>query len=486
MHATTLADFQGAVPTSPINFYPRLLSFLPWSPENAFYTFRLFEVVVAGALSVIVGLTLSRWFAVPVAVLLAVAWAVTFNHPMFIDGGFKNPINAATTLLFLTLAFTLSENKRLAILAAILIPFVVLTREAFALTSISVLAICWWKHGFKPMLMQVLVAGGTTAALLIWLQLFVDSPAEILNTYRAQARVGGAALIELCYEPGWSLAQQVWLSAKIASAPLLFLALPLCVGVIASVLAIKKRSLESNRMLLTPIFVSVMLIWPFLPEILFKYCCPYHWAQLIPGSLILIGVGGQWCVDNIRSQRALCGGMLAGLLIWTVCFVPKNVAGVQAGFHLSRGFRPLMVNGDWKSPIVDHSFYAKTASFLRDNAAPGETLLTSGFYYLLYPLTTLPPADPRIVDLTFSELAEIDREQPEAMKAIRETPPDWYVETLRFPTAKEHYLPNFYAMYQLETEFEIDPTIHYGVFGAKIYRRVDSISARVNESPVFK
>ena len=103
-------------------------------------------------------------------------------------------------------------------------------------------------------------------------------------------------------------------------------------------------------------------------------------------------------------------------------------------------------------------------------------VLTSGYYYVLYPLTNRWPANPEFVDIIFSRKAGHLKKRPELVQELRDFPPEIVVESYRVVDnfSNEDLLkeiwPDFEKVYVMEKDFPKNSQQHYGHFGAKIWR----------------
>ena len=414
------------LPTAPINLYPSIAAAIAGFDETRpLLRFRLFDAFVACLASAFFGVFLLRWVRFYPALLAALGWAFVVCNPRFIDGGFKSPIIAATLMLLITLLLLTSKNYKYCFAAGLVIPLAVLFREAFMFVPLATTIMCLLVHRRKGCLLHL--AGGllSTAILLTWLSVTHGSPQAIVQQYLDLLQVtgGGGDNTE---------GRRVALNETVDIVR--WLLVPMILGCV-SVLWIKR-----HRIL--PYLLVVLLLLPFLPEIYGKANYPYHWAQLSVGVLFFAALGLHYTVLGCRIKRGSSGAFkidIVGLKLVLSCrlkgvrsgwiyaacliclFINRSDATVnyKAGLKISQEFAPVIVYGDWNSKAVERSFFLNTAKYLRDNTEPDDVVLTSGYYYVLYPLTNRWPANPEFVDIIFSRKAGHLKKRPELVQELR-------------------------------------------------------------------
>jgi hypothetical protein len=173
-----------AFPMAPINFYPSLVRWVGMPPLTPLLCFRIADGFVAAGAAAMLFVFLSRWAGSPIAFVMASAWSIASNLPLFADAGFKNSIMAATLVYLLALRLLSSRRGWAPFTAGLLIPLAVFLREPFFPIVIVSVYLCAALHGRRGLIAHVagmVVAG---CALLLWLSLFRGRPGEVLGYYR--------------------------------------------------------------------------------------------------------------------------------------------------------------------------------------------------------------------------------------------------------------------------------------------------------------
>jgi hypothetical protein len=212
---------------------------------------------------------------------------------------------------------------------------------------------------------------------------------------------------------------------------------------------------------------------PHVPEIVGKMCLPYHLAQLGGAVALVAAVGLGACGRAVcRGRRRPLGALVlaAGVAAMPARAEPMR-ASYRSGWELSAAFGPVMVEGRWDaSPAVQASFYLSAADYLRRHSGPGDTVQVSGFYAVLYCLADRRPVNPALPDLTASTFARYQIYHPDLYADLRARPPTFVVETRRYALPLEWVWPDFGARYELVADFPNTLPIHYGSFGARVWK----------------
>jgi hypothetical protein len=447
-----------AFPLAPVNFYAPLVRSLAMpSDATPFLQFRIVDALVAGGAAVMMFVFLSRWAESWIAFVMASAWSVASNYPLFIDAGFGNSIMAATLAYLGALSLLSSRSRWAPFWAGLLIPLAVFLREAFLPIVVVSLALAAMLHGRRGLVIHVAglsVAGGM---LLFWLWLFRGPPAEILEYFRVD--------LPLVYAEVARLMPSVnrWSSLRQALKPTIWLWPPAFLGFGWLLFAGREKRVAKT--------LAVLLFLPPLPEIFAKLCIHYHWAQLLLGVVFLGTMGLHWLhmLDRSAGRWLTIGGFagaawLAGELDSRAVF-----RAYREGYRLSREFAPVMVWGDWDDPSVNRSYYLTVANYLRQNTTPDDRIVVSGGGQPLLALSRRLPPSATAMDLTFMSLMRYADRRPDVVDMLRRDPPRIVIETLRFPVPLDEFWPDFESRYRLAKTFAPDDKKHYSGFGVRVW-----------------
>lgn len=463
-----LSHFGGADhPNSLLALYPRAVAWvfaIPVEPFHGFTILRGIDALAAAAGSVLILLLARQWVSRFAALLGALFWAVAFNHPVFIDGGFKNSISVSTALI--AMAFLLlARTQPKPILAGIAAGAAIAFREPFVFALAPVFYLGWDRLG-KLGAVRI-GAGLAVVAAAVFLLLLAEGhgPIRAAEYYFATSRQY-SALLEATESSTWSR-----LDAAFARAlPAMLWLLPLtAVGIGFVIGDIKTKSRRPIGV------VALLLIAAHVPE-LGIYPVAYHFAQFAFGLALLAAEGvhrAGAALPSRLSGRALRAAYAASAALLFAMLLPYSKAATSP-WKESLRFWPVMVgNAGWDSDLVNESFYLKLASEIRQAPKPAEarTLMTSGYYMALYPLTERAAALPSAPDLT-AETFRGELRGSDAQARLRSHAPDIYVQSSRFAPKLGDYYSGFKSEYQPLSEIGTGGHGPYRDFGAQVFIRI--------------
>lgn len=460
-----------ALPAAPINFYPGCLSLLGCDPDAPLLRFRLADAAVCalavGIASILIYRVSNIWIALSLGLLFAFAWL----HPAIGNAGFKNSILPAFGCVAAALLLFTYEDTRAHVAGGALIPLIVLLREPMAIMALVVLASSGILQGRRHCAFAII--GCVTGSLigLAWLGTFRGPPWQVLGNF---------ADLQVMFEKFKAEGFSRWAAFTSSFLPMLSLWICAAVGLIA--VAWQRESSKQPILLVT----LLLLVVP-LAEIFLKVCFAYHWMQL-GLSLVLIAAVGfgsvlHACQTRRRWALAIGSSLMIALMVGQTYL---HVETFRNYFHESAKFAPVMVSGNWDDPCVEDCFYLSLAKSIRTNSQPGEPLLVSGFYYVLYPLSQRMPADVRTFDASFATYADYQHRRAPWLTATQSgKSPAVVIETFRMdvqPMLRE-LVSNFPEQYSTTYEIPVDKPIRYAPYGARVWTRQDQAIPAISTNP---
>lgn len=424
--------------TGPLELYALLRSWVFFLPAEPLFLLRLIDGIFAalGGVMMYRYLRLATGQRVP-AFLASVLVIIGMNQPEFIEAGSRNPIAVAALLLFCALYLLERDRGTKLVLPACCMALAVLLREPFTHFAIVVAAYVWYRHGFRAAAKFCGVAGAlgivvfaTVAALkggVVALGPMIHSYASLhfsnpdINLYpyaRAERAIGFAM----------HTAVVLWFVAP------LFLA-----GLIAPAF---DRTLRNRGCLSIYVLGLALMLAPWA-EILLKVPYSYHVAQMLIGSSIPITYGLiLTCRLVAKAGRAkpLVGWSVAATIVLAHAWLLQDsLRAVRYAAGWSLHFGPVMVLGDWNSPVVNDAYYLKIASLVRKYSEPDDRILST--HSPVYPLARRSPVTRQTSDLLFflasgsdarsiDELADLFRQYRPPVFVDQRTPPSSQVDAI--------------------------------------------------------
>ena len=366
--------------------------FLPWEP---FFLLRSIDALIAAAAAaVFYGFLAHAIGDRRIALVCALFFALTANHPAIVDAGYKNSIMVA--MLFMTLALALLERieARRCWGAGVFMAAAVLFREPFAPMAavVSAYAIarggwyCLWRYAAGGALMSV---GVVSAVLLLRGEGSLSALIASYTTFSGQIGV----------QADYS---RVFDQALVAGWILLGLFPAALLGVVAPALHDSHRDRRSIELYLLGIGLTLA---PGL-EVAIKPAYAYHFAQSIPGLAILSALGLRLLATAwsgwYRASPARAAPVAVALALVAANLLLFLDYGRTFYWRMSSAlkFAPVMILGDWTSDATGKSVFLRAARAIRENSAPSATMMTYTFSRALFPLTRRLPASASAGNLT--------------------------------------------------------------------------------------
>lgn len=476
-HVANAYHFWNHDPSSPpvvfipyINLYTRALCWLTPLADPAFVLFRLADALLATGCTAVLYLLMLRFAAAPWACLATTLWALTFNHPLFIQAGMKNAF-APGFLLILVALLLLSgslSRGRLAF-AGVLLGLACMVREPLVMFCIPAGVLTMWRGSFRQSLILGLICVGTIAVGVGVIGAF-DRVAPwtawtaLLRNYRS----AGAMYDVLAQVGEGDIRTQVREQTRSALRVVMW-AVPF--WMIGTLLACVRFRREVS---LRPLLVAALLLVAVpLPEFVLKVGFAYHLSAMFIGLSLLCAAGFAAIRQRVSTVLA-AACVLAGLLL-PAPGGGRSIAGWWDGLayarHISRYWSPVMVRGDWSDPSTDESFYLAVASRIRKHSRPGETLMVSGYYTALYPLARRSPADPALSDVSVGLFSRGLQWSDADRRRLSAGAPDVFVETNRFPAVDLRACFERFSEQYEEIALVGTGRSSYGQFAARIWKR---------------
>jgi hypothetical protein len=455
-----LSTHGGLHPLGPLHLYPLLLNFVFSWHVNHIIALRLCDLAVSILMA-------WQWFRL-LRQESASSWAgfflaffavFAFNHPLFVQHGFKNSLGISFIFLIMALRIGLNDNARTlrdwlacGALAAMAIVF----RESLAPFAVVGFLGILATQGWRASLYYAI--GGMVSAFFIVACLAV-ARGGIINIID-----GYSEFYAMARESGRLTATSIrYLVASLKNVGFLApLAGYILLGAVCAAMSektMRRRFLFWMAIAAAPIF-----------EMLTKGAYPYHY------STCLLGLSGlAACVfHSCRKFAPRTATVVTAMAFASTLFlmIPQTVdISRRMGENLQR-LPAMLAKTSWPDSMVARSNYLLMAKAVTDAANPGDTLMTSGHYFLLYPLTGLlpPKTDNHLFDPGLIALAR--NFSPDMLKnrVIKENP-DVIVLSHR-PSTGADILKQALALlpqYKIITEVPIDPTRDYGGFSGSIY-----------------
>jgi hypothetical protein len=474
----------GTVAHSPISVYPRLLSWIFDVADQPVLWFRLVDALMAIAASAMVFTLLACISSRKVACVVATFWAIAANLRIFIDGGFKNQIIAATAFTGASLTMLLMpRNWRSPIYAAtaagILGAFAVLLREAFLPYAAIGAGVCLLRMGARCCAAWCIGAAATFLAGLWAVSGSAFNIPQLIGVWRETA----AALTNLS-----AVAARPWSSVFEDSATQTLRSvawvIPFAVAAIsAGVWNVIQRRTSMLRhlpglrsILATPRRIAALLGFALLlapiPEMVLKLVFPYHFSQLFLGLAVLCAAAFDPVLWSLRGYKRV---MTAAVCVSTLVAVIPAIRAFDASKYAwreSSQWWPVMVEGERRPELIANSFYLRLGDAVKRATHPGDRVLVSGLYFASFSLAKVLPVSGNAADATFLTCSPHTDARKAAVEQLRLSKPEVVVESRRIATDISEYVPDFPANYRLFEELTPGAYASYSPYDAKVWVRI--------------
>ncbi len=492
LHAELAARGAGVLPHAPLNLYSSLLSLVVTPRSTPLWRFRLVDAFVAAGSAVMMFGFLGRWVSRLVAFVMASAWSLAVNLPIFVEMGFCNPI-AAATLVYLAALWCLSTASRTALFwAGLLMTLAVGLREPFVLTTVVSVYLALALHGRRALLVHLagLALGG--GLFLLWICVYRGSPLVMLEYYRELAMFYDG--ITKWFGPkdrDWALListrATMWLFPS-AAVGLLWVVWPRS----------EPRAAKG---------LAILLFLVHFPEIFGKFCLAYHWGQLLVGIVFLGAMGLNWLMmsdpglnRNLNRNRvfdrardpdrnpnpdpirplSIPSPTAAWLKPAAILALAASAGELDArsvyqsyrdGLKLARRYAPVMLRGNWDDPCVSESIYLQAAKFVKEHSSADDRIIAGFAGWPLYVLSGRMPPSEFAVNLEAMSFKQYSRRRPEVLVALRQRPPRLVFAFIRWETDMHEFWPDFERRYRLVRTFPQNKVQHqpYGEWGAWVW-----------------
>ncbi|MCL1825334.1 MAG: hypothetical protein FWG26_05230 [Betaproteobacteria bacterium] len=446
-------------PLGPLHIYPLLLSFVFSWDINHIIALRLCDLVVSALMA-------WQWFRLMeqesdslwTGFFLSLFIVFAFNLPIFIQYGFKNSLSVSFIFLIAALRIGLNSNDKIALswlICGMLTAIAVLFREAllpFAVIGfLSILVV----RGRRAALFYA--TGGLVSALLVLACLAVarggiSNIFEAYSTFSAMARESGKLTAQSLFSLEESLKNVSFL-------------VPIGLALLGGLLTAARRKVLNGRVLFWMAIAAAPLF-----EVLTKGGYPYHYSTCLLGLSGLAAYLFRTC-QNFAPCTAPCVAIVAFVSSLLLSFpqardVPRNMT------ETLRRLPVRLAQTSWPLDMISQSNYLQMAQAVKDVAKPNDTLMTSGHYFLLYPLTGLlpPKTDNPLFDPGLFALAR--QLSPDSLRVrILAENPNIIVLSHRPGTGADilEKALVFLPQYKKIAEIPIDMTKNYGGFSGSVY-----------------
>lgn len=414
-------------PFGGLELYPLLASWIYFIPAEPYFLLRVADALYAAFSGVMLYkyLHLATGQNLP-SYLAAVLTIVAVNHPEFIEAGARNPIQLATLLIYCSLYLLERDQGRRIFLPAICLAAAVLIREPFVMFAGIVVLLVWFQIGMRKAIGFFLVAtifatlvifsvailkGGIASGVATMFDAYAHSPVtnsdfNLTLSERVQRLLGHVTIVQTV---------------------LAFCMPVFIVGIFSPLLAPSFRNKKTLRLYI----IGVGLFLAPLIEILSKKPYPYHLAQMFIGFGIFASFGFAVFFESTRRilpYWPVTSWCLLVFLPFGHIFLAQDYFRTMrhaAGWSLH--FAPVMVLGNWSSPVVNDSYYLKIAAIVRRYSMPGSAILSTS--YNVYPLTGTVPVTRKTASLFEYQFTTKDINMDEEVaRLIRDRHPVVFVE----------------------------------------------------------
>lgn len=464
-------------PVSSINLYSGMFSWIFGFCSDGFVAFRIVDALITALCTAVFYNLLKELSRSPtVAFFLTLVWVLCVNHPVFINAGFKNSYAPAFTCIFYALILLVRNPLGPpAFHIGALLGFAFLFREPLLVFAIPFAVHLFAGHSIKLLFRM---AGGlclTITAGFLALGLLrggdvIANARNIIAAWTDIADMHETLLILGHYDRGLHVLAQLRSTIDTVG-----WAIPVWLTGMGTASFAFFRSKQNKHLLLLAALTAISPV----PEFILKLGFPYHLSACFAGLSMLsaIGFGVISRQHRTTARQAYFPTLLVAVLIF-----PSTSGGIASvgwainfreSLRLSSAFLPVMAFGTNAPDKEADSFYLRTKASIQHHSKPGDTIMVSGFYGALYPLSGRLPPRLEITDLTTYAFARHLVLTTKEREDLNRFPPTLFIESNRFsdfdPKTLFDDFPRHYAL--IDT---IPPgPWHYGNFACKIYRRIE-------------
>ena len=432
LNHASLSSGQGIYPLGVLQLYPILCSFVFAFDINHIVALRMIDICMA----VIMAWQVWRLFIqesgnILYGTALSMLLIIAFNHPTFIQHGFRNSIFIALIFLIIALRIGLSsENSQFKFkwfLCGGSLALSVLFREAFALFVVVGIISILIAYGRRAALQ--FIAGGLLAAIFIigGIILWRGSLISLIDAYKL--------FHHMAIRSGELRPFGVYMDMfKLALQSLEFLSPILVLIFIYLYIALSRGFSQRCRIY----FWLLIILVPWY-EILLKGALTYHY------TISLIGIFGL-CANLFKyiNTKYSWGLNIFAMLICFIFVSPKLIEFNRMSISNVPHIHEMLFSSKWPNDMVKHSNYLLLAQSVKDIMRPSDSLAVTGHYHLLYVLTGLRP--PEKSKNHFSDLGSMalahDMDTSKLHQYIVDENPDIIVLSLYRPDTGDNLVGN--------------------------------------------
>lgn len=407
-----------------LELYALLVSWVYAIPAEPYFMLRLAD----GLFAAFAGVMIYKYLCFVVnrrlpAYLATVLVIVATNHPEFIEAGARNPIPIATLSLFSALYLLERDRGKKLLFPACCLAAAVLFREPFLVLAGVVVLHVWQQYGFRTASRLWGLAAIFVTLVILFVVTLKGGVSSTVAMYDAYATYSN---------PDFNLTLSKRLERALGQGTGIFFTLSFCIPVLLLGLCapLFEPSLRTRRAL-SLFALGIGLTLAPLVEALLKKPYSYHLAQMFLGASIFACYG--FCVfflfiRKFREYRPITSRLLAGLvLLGHVYWAQDYVRSMRYSAEWSIHFAPVMVLGDWSSPVVKDAYYLQIASIIRQYSNSGDVILSTS--YNVYPLSgRISPSRESASLHVYRALAKGRNVDKEIVSLIRERRPTVFVE----------------------------------------------------------
>ncbi len=439
--------------------YPLIVSWVFAFDVNNLILLRAIDMMVAIAASIIfyrVNLYFSQ------NKLLSFSLVIVFSgflvNPLYIDNGFKNPINIG--FLFLISGFYLAVNFKRSVnyhlpyfLSGLFILLAVLFRESMVFFAfiMYVLALILVKRK-EFLLLSFLGGASCLSLLLVYIYFYKCGLVGFVESYRL-------------FSSSYSFSNKSVFDSFISSFGI-FMNVE-AAGIFLFVVSFFLLKIKKFDIVLAGIFF--LLILSFV-EPLFKLSFPYHFSMLMFSMSVFLAYSYRLTRESTMYNNKFISMLTLVVALFTGSKILFGV-NLEERYFVTRDVLTTFKQNVWPNYMVENSNYLQAAKMINEYKHDGMTLSVGGFMYILYPLTGLLP--PHIIISNLTETVyytKFSTSDFDSIVLLRK--PDIVLTTKRKDWVGSEFLNHYFSTsreYHKVDELTKKNNISYGGFEGDLY-----------------
>jgi len=442
-----------------INLYPTICSFIFNLEVNPFLSLRIIDLIFTCLSFYMLYLICIKYTdSKLISLLIIIPFIFVFNHPKYIQAGFKNSIIISSFFIYLSFYLFLVNSKNSYVLhyiCGISLMLSVLFRE-FHIFVCSLLFIIYFiklKKNIIPVILGMVTSFFATFLVLTWirgLSLFE----QLFNAYLKQSEF---------YKQN---KEEIYTNLE-NSFNIFILDIWVIIPFVLYFLISSINLQLSLKVILNFIsFASILMVEPLL-----KICFPYHLCSIyfiVP--IFTSQLHQNYFIKSKKKLHFMRPFFILLLVLFSIYSIYLNNSSILHRYK-NNTLPNLMslVNRKWSNDFVNKSHYLIVSKKIKDEAKPHDTLCVSGYAHVLFPLTGLFPANSKFEDLYYACLSF--GEENLKIELVNNSPDIIYLskrDSILY--AKLLSIINSTSLYNIIEDFPLNKSIHYGQFSATLFK----------------